>query len=79
MRSDQDVLFNEKSLAYYNAYFSGYFSQPFKNGKFPKFDKHAPVLGKVKLKKQSVADQVMIVKQLHAAFGGTLTIKNQGS
>lgn len=56
---------------------SGLFSQPFAKGKFPPFEKYAPWRRQRHAQRQSPKQQIMIVKQLHAAFGGTLTIKGK--
>jgi hypothetical protein len=61
-------------IAYYTAWHSGLFSQPFGKGKFPDYRRHAPrARGPVR---QTAAHQKMIILQLHKAFGGELIQKD---
>ena len=58
-------------LAYYTAYWSGFFSQPFKNGKFPDFKKFQPSRqAKKAVPAQSWKEQKRIARMGCAMLGG---------
>lgn len=68
----------DMELAYYNAWHSGMFSQPFKPRQFPEYHKYAPTkrkrgTGAVMTPKQMKAQAMAIV----AALGGTIRKRGQ--
>lgn len=65
-------------LAYYTAWHAGLFSQPFKPGKFPSYEKHMP--GKKRREKARPMTPEQLKAQLlafTAAMGGTIRKRGQ--
>jgi hypothetical protein len=59
--------------AYYTAYHAGLFSQPFKGGKFPKYQTHRPNTEHdrpASKQRQSWQHQKQMALVMNAAFGG---------
>ena len=63
-----DRVFMQQELAYYNAWHAGVFSQPYKKGRFPKYDSGKPRRGK--RERQTWQQQKMIARTLNALYGG---------
>lgn len=60
-------------LAYYTAWHAGYFSQPFKNGRMPEYDKHAP---RRRLRPAMTGRQMLeTAMRMTAALGGQIIRK----
>ena len=57
-------------LAYYTAWHSGLFSQPYAKGKFPDYQKHMP--RKTAKRAQTPDDMKTVALMITAAFGGTI-------
>lgn len=65
-----NVRSSQTDLAYYTAYMSGVFSQPYKSGKFPDYEKHAP--RKNKPKKMSEDAMKNVAMMITLALGGKI-------
>jgi hypothetical protein len=64
---------SEKAMAYYQAYMSGVFSQPYSKGKFPKYGTHAPwVKGRVKRGPDYDKKLERMMQMLTVSMGGSV-------
>ncbi|MEM7301920.1 MAG: hypothetical protein AAF468_12610 [Pseudomonadota bacterium] len=57
-------------MAYYNAWFSGAFSQPYEKNRFPKYDSHAPKRDLAPSQRQDWRTIKHMVELWNAAAGG---------
>lgn len=75
LEGENNRRFRDQELAYYGAWYSGVFSQPYAKGKFPRFEKAAPKRGKggARTGRQSWQQQKSLALALTALMGGTIT------